>query len=695
MRTFILAAALTLVACAAPAQNRAPAGALPPFRTDAELTRFIYRVSAPPACASSRVATTGPLVVHGRVTALDSVPAAASVRIPELGLSTVADSDGAYRLVIPRPVMNSAQSFAVRAGRLGSVTTECTLAAIPGDSITVDFRLMGENALHLDEIVATTADRTGEPESVTNVQHEGVDEGGIVKVHGGRLVILRRGRLFTVAIGGDTLAPVSSANAYGTDVGDPDGAWYDEMLISGGNVVVIGYNYERGGTEVGLFRIDNAGHLDHRATYHFRSDDYYSSVNYASRLIGTKLVLYMPLQIRPGEDVVSYLPAMRRWHQGATDAEFRRVSQPGTIHHPGLPLGRDDDLSLHTVLTCELGGAEMECRSTTVLGPSGRVFYVSPSAVYVWAVAETRGAVDRSMLYRIPLDRGNPSALRVSGSPINQFSFLESDDGRLNVLVSDTGHGDGMWAAEKPAGGLSLLRVPISRFGDGRRAATSIHYRQLPTSGGAVQNRFVGSYLLYAVRGGAGMPNTTGQSAVVAVRWRGGSPTSIPLPHAVERMEQMGDHAVVVGARGSDLHFTGIDLGGLPRAVRNYVQRDASQEETRSHGFFYRVDGADSGIIGIPVRNPEDGLDEDGSASVLFLRNADARFHRLGELAASAAAPADDGCVVSCVDWYGNARPLFLNGRVFALLGYELVEGTVAGSVIRERRRISYAPKPR
>ena len=29
-------------------------------------------------------------------------------------------------------------------------------------------------------------------ESVTNVQHEGVDEGGIVKVHGNHLVVLRQ-----------------------------------------------------------------------------------------------------------------------------------------------------------------------------------------------------------------------------------------------------------------------------------------------------------------------------------------------------------------------------------------------------------------------------------------------------------------------------------------------------------------------
>ena len=78
-------------------------------------------------------------------------------------------------------------------------------------------------------------------ESVTNVQHAGVDEGGIVKVHGEHLVILRRGRLFTVRVGGNELRPVSAIDAYGKDI-DPRGAWYDEMLISGNTIVVIGYS---------------------------------------------------------------------------------------------------------------------------------------------------------------------------------------------------------------------------------------------------------------------------------------------------------------------------------------------------------------------------------------------------------------------------------------------------------------------
>jgi hypothetical protein len=45
------------------------------------------------------------------------------------------------------------------------------------------------------------------------------------------------------------------------------------------------------------------------------------------------------------------------------------------------------------------------------------------------------------------------------------------------------------------------------------------------------------------------------------------------------------------------------------------------------------------------------------------------------------------------VDWYGNARPIFLRGRILALMGYELVEGEVAEGAMREVRRASFAPE--
>ena len=96
------------------------------------------------------------------------------------------------------------------------------------------------------ESVSVTAQRS-EAESITNTQHAGVDEGGIVKLHGDHLVMLRRGRLFTLAVGHGALDPISTIDAYGPGM-DPDGTWYDELLVSDDTVVVIGFSYARGGT---------------------------------------------------------------------------------------------------------------------------------------------------------------------------------------------------------------------------------------------------------------------------------------------------------------------------------------------------------------------------------------------------------------------------------------------------------------
>ena len=76
---------------------------------------------------------------------------------------------------------------------------------------------------------------------------------------------------------------------------------------------------------------------------------------------------------------------------------------------------------------------------------------------------------------------------------------------------------------------------------------------------------------------------------------------------------------------------------------------------------------------------------------MVYLRNDALQLRRLGDLDADPA-PVDDHCVASCVDWYGNARPLFVGDRVFALLGYEIVEGRVWGGRIQEVGRVSFAP---
>jgi len=537
---------------------------------------------------------------------------------------------------------------------------------------------MGAAQAPASAALAKAAEATAD--SVTNVQHAGVDEGGIVKLHGDHLVILRRGRLFTVQVG--DLKPVSAVDAFGDGI-DPRGAWYDEMLISGSTIAVIGYSYARGGTEIGLFEIAADGRLSYKSTYHLRSNDYYSSRNYASRLIDGKLVFYTPHHLDPySANPSAQFPAVRRWRGSATGAEFRRIAPATRIYRTDDPLDPGEGVALHSVTVCDLANAELDCKSTSVLGPAGRVFYVSPGSVYVWNV--------KSAVYRIPLDGGAPSALKVAGSPIDQFSFLEGSDGFLNVMVRRHGRGEEMWSSEDGnAAPLAMLRVPLSSFSDGRDAAPKESYKPLPTvQGWSLQNRFVGAYLLYGAPGSGHMHafNYAGDQK----RHR------IELGHGVDRIEALGDNAVAVGNAKGDLHFTSLRLGKLfPSAADRYTRKGAAQGETRSHGFFYKADNRHEGLLGLPIiGNGGNAMRHQlrhASASLLYLRNDGLSLSEIGTLDSKPAAT-NDNCRASCADWYGNSRPLFIRNRVFALMGYELVEGRLEADKIAEARRVDFSP---
>ena len=662
----------------------------------------------PSNCGSIRVARRGGrlpatdsrgALISGRVVDESGTPLeGVSVTIDSLGVSVSTSEEGEFVLAPARDRLTQPRDWTIAAKRLGYGPRQRTVRIGPRDSLEVAVTLCASSA-QLSAVVVSAPNELSArsaDESVTNTQHAGVDEGGIVKVHGNHLVILRRGRLFTVRLG-DDMRPISMVNAFAPGI-DPRGTWYDEMLISGNKVVVVGYSYASRGTEIGLFRIDDAGELRYLSTYHLRSNDYYSSRNYASRLLGTKLVFYTPQYLwYDPRNPLGVLPAMRKWSGRADKGEFTRIVASTRVYRPPRELD-PYDVALHTVTICDLAAPDLECEATVVFGPSGRVFYVSPSAVYAWLSEwQRRETSDSSLalLYRMPLDGSSPKAVGVAGGPVDQFSFLESEDGHLNVLVRDDARGDAMWQAEGTAGSVALMRLPLESFGDGHRSVPRSRYRLLPTPAGRVfVNRFVGDHLLYGTGNSWGRPRKE-KSVLHVVPWRNGDVTDIPLPHGTDRIEVMGANAVVVGTDRRDLHFSAIRLDERPTLGHRYTMANASQGELRSHGFFYKPDGPRSGILGLPIRgggSPGYKHLWESSASILFLRNDDRHFRELGDLEADGGNSSDDACVASCVDWYGNARPVFVRGRILALLGYELVEGRIEDTRIREVRRVSFAP---
>ena len=553
-------------------------------------------------------------------------------------------------------------------------------------------------------------------ESITNTQEVGVDEGGIVKRRGDTLVVLRRGRLFSVAIGSDGLTPVDSINAFPPNDDDPSDTWYDEMLIAGDTVIVIGYSYGDGGTEVSRFDLSADGRFTYRDTHYLTSGDYYSSRNYASRLIGDELLFYAPIEFN-SVDWREGLPSVRERGSDGRLSDAKRNEGTSRIFLPKRYLDSPSFglETLHTVTSCHLGEAELPCRSTMVLGAWGRDFYFSPGSAWVWVDTSDIWAnsddddeeeeTSEAILYRIPLDGSDPSAIGVAGSPVDQFSFRENGGESIDILVRSEDYGGGMWGGEVSYGDPMLLHLPLDALGNGSKDAGKDRYRKPPpVEGYRFFNRYVGRHLLYA-SGSYGNEEETPQIYIVPLDhdWV----VAMPLPHGITRFDAMGSDAVAIGPTADNaLGFSSIALdakSGAARLANTYLMPNAEEGETRSQALFYRPDagsaqGAD-GTLGLPVsRQVRDDLGEflgDASA-IAFLRREDRELSPAG-LLESKVAPTDenasDSCQASCVEWYGNARPIFIGDRIFALMGYEIVEGRLDGDAIEEVRRIDFTPR--
>jgi hypothetical protein len=184
---------------------------------------------------------------------------------------------------------------------------------------------------------------------------------------------------------------------------------------------------------------------------------------------------------------------------------------------------------------------------------------------------------------------------------------------------------------------------------------------------------------------------------------RPSSHTTFEAPHNILRVERAGANIVLTGYRDSaGLNVSLVRLGEQPRIVSTRLLSHRFESEGRSHAFNALVGADDSGVMGLPtvMRRWESGRwwFRSEASDVSFLTvNAAGQVQSVGELPAHEDAQHGDyRCEVSCVDWYGNTRALFIGNRVFGLSGTELIEGAVANGRMRETRRLNLsAPPPR
>ncbi len=516
---------------------------------------------------------------------------------------------------------------------------------------------------------AATAGASGN-ETITNNQEAGVDEGGIVKNVGDHLIVLRQGRLHAVDVA-DGRAPVLSDSIPVARPGLRSRVWYDEMLVKGDLIYVVGYRYGtnngyadgiRGMTEVDTFRLES-GKLTRLKSMFLESNDYYSG-NYASRIVNGKLVFYMPFAIAWRGDKLAY-PRLLTADDSGT---FSVVGPIFGAFDVRTSLTKPHDPTFHTVVQCDLpDSGELECHGRSVIGGAWRELYVSPNAVYLWA---------SSHVYRFDFDSLDVSTHTANGHPLDQFSFRETED-KLLVAV-DSADRDQELAGQ--LGRPALLTLPLAAFDEkGEQSAASTALRD---KGFLARNRFVGDVLVAAVGDERFSPVWKAQDLVTLDAATGTMQRKQTA--GVLRLEPLGDRRILVVAAtsaqrqqqlGVSLNAYSVDALGAP--LSEIVLPGKWQGEHRSHSFFFRPDMTGGGTIGYAVLVPPDGTGYttmNGISNLGFFDVTPAGA--MSTLGTISAGRVKTECETSCVDWYGNTRPIFLRDRAFALMGSELTEIT-------------------
>lgn len=566
---------------------------------------------------------------------------------------------------------------------------------------------------------------SGEPSSITNVQTQGVDEGGIVKQVGRFLIVLQDGRLFVIDTR-DGQAPglslASRTNVYRSPGQD---TWFDELLTSGNRILVTGYSYREQASEVTVLTINDSGQLTREATYYISSNDYYDIENYSTRLVNGNLVIYTPLAItNVNPRVQMRWPVVRRWLR---DGDRRAVTTSGRSLFDGndiyRPVQRVLEPMVHSVSVCPLGdltaGDELDCRTTAFVGGSEREFFVSTTDIFLWVTPSTYdGAIARdcsvpgaamgsmpATIYQVPLNGDTPRAIHAQGVPQNQLA-LDGNTEEFRALVT--------WNSGPCASGgnaqVRYFHTPLSTFRTTPMEAAPNRYVQAPSpEASQYEIRYTNTHVVYGGRTGwnsyppeAGV--TLPSSRVIALPLADPSAaTIVQAPHNIVRLERAGNNAILSGYRTDrGLSMSVLDLQGTPRIVATTVLDGRYESEGRSHAFNALVGADDSGVMGLPTvtRTWEGGRwwfrSQASDISYLTLAS-NGRLGWAGQLMARQNAQDPSySCEVSCVDWYGNTRALFIGSRVFGLSGTELIEGALTNGRIRETRRLNLsAPPPR
>ena len=411
----------------------------------------------------------------------------------------------------------------------------------------------------------------------------GVDSGDLVQAVGEHLVVLRRGRLFNIATVGDRLETVDSIDAFA-----PGAAalrdWSEQMFTVGDTVAVVAFSAERGGTEISRFRV-SPSELSWIDTHRL---DRGGPSGVTARVVDGRLVLVSVEDFdRDSGDPLDVLPVAARWSQDDWGEAARLVDAADVFVARPLRGVGGGDLGLTSVTRCDLAAPVLDCDAVSTLTPGVREFHVAADAVYVWT-HQPLGAdrTDPAWLYRIPHDDSHPGAVQVSGDPVGPSAFgLGADGTRIDVLIKRPGADDAGEAPEFALGRPALLRLPLTRFGDGARAAPDADYLVLPGPADASVHDVVVMHgaVLFAHKPWGSHDQ---RDELVAVAASSATPTVLDTTSDFYRITPAGRDAVASGAStGLPFNVVDLDAGGGPTIGPRYEHPDAREHQSRAHPF--------------------------------------------------------------------------------------------------------------
>jgi hypothetical protein len=553
--------------------------------------------------------------------------------------------------------------------------------------------------------------------SITNNQEAGVDEGDIVKAYDRFLVVLMHGRLFSVDTANDA-GGMRLVDRIDTYRDRNEESWVDEVLINGDKLIVTGYSYRTSSSSYSVFRIDREGRLSFVARYLVESEDYYSAENYASRIVDGRLVVYAPFDLSEyGARKNVPLPRIRRWTEAQGYSDWQTMFEISDVYRPIQPTYWP---ALHVLTFCDLDSPAIKpCDARGIVGPWGRETYVTPDNYYLWLTTDAeeldqtsgrdecepgrdnfRKRGHPSAVYRLSLSRHALTAVHTQGWPHDQFG-LQERDGDLWALVQRPTAACREAEDDSDAGyPMALVKVPGEYFSARPESLQSSSFFRVPRlqNPWGQQTRFSRNHVLYGSEqyDWRGHDDPALRTLIVVPLNSPHSVRRLALPHGVGRIELFGDHAVTFGQMpDSDFAVSSVSLRRKAHIADTQVIPGVEESEGRSHAFNARVDEDGSGIFGLPTSDTSDAYRrhwQEPSVDVqFFTAGADLKLDSASKLSGTPEANRDSTayqCEVSCYDWYGNARPIFFRGRIFALVGLELIEGALINGRIGETGRV-------